>query len=598
MKQGMLSFVIVITLTFLFFTAINQIKLPYYETIHRLSTLKTLSFTLISEELDRNLTGLLLFLSILLSIITFTLKLNKEQVKKFWIPTAFGLASLLFFASNHLILSLLSFSIFALTYHKLKNQLWNLLNNCLLFLIIVEALSAIRWTTYPIFYSPMYSDITWTFSKLDSFLFYSFNTTLGSFAILLFIFSFPLSILPFIRVKIQGKKLLITIHKTRENNDLKISINEKLALASSFLILLYLSYYAYLPSLNPEGKPVSVDLVFYKEYLEKFKALGFNQNGFTYLLQDTGGGRATIVLLTYIVNIFLQDTAEAIKFSYFLASYLLVLSTYISLKTTTKNKKLATTSVYFSTFSIQTVVGLYAGYLANWIAISLLLLSLTCFSMAFKEKKYIIPSILFSALALFSHPWSWTITILAVLLLLPLNHLLAKLKLRKTYNKQEALLILGFFLANLVLDTAKQNLLNSLGGAHADYTITVTTFSPTNIFTIERNLHYLTQILVGGYTTNILIFLASTIGATQLLKYEDPFFDTLYLILPIAATPFIFVDATTQSRLIYFLPTNIYTTLGTHKILTKLEEKTQNKAFLLAILHQLNYTLRSTANLV
>jgi len=184
----------------------------------------------------------------------------------------------------------------------------------------------------------------------------------------------------------------------------------------------------------------------------------------------------------------------------------------LSLKALTKNKALATISVYFSTFSIQTVVGLYAGYLANWIAISLLLLTLASFSLAFKERKYFFVSILFSTLALFSHPWSWTIVILAVLLLFPLNFFLSKLNLRRPYNKEESLLIGSFFLVNLILDALKQYFLNSLSGAYADYSITKSTFLISNIFILDRNLNFLTQIFVGGYTTNVLVFLISVLG--------------------------------------------------------------------------------------
>jgi len=228
----------------------------------------------------------------------------------------------------------------------------------------------------------------------------------------------------------------------------------------------------------------------------------------------------------------------------------------------------------------------------------LLLLSLASFSLAFKERKYFFVSILFSALALFSHPWSWTIVILAVLLLFPLNFFLSKLNLRRPYSKEESLLVGSFFLVNLILDALKQYFLNSLGGAYADYSITKSAFLVSNIFILNRNLNFLTQVFVGGYTTNVLVFLISVLGVAQLLKYEDSFFDALFLTLPIVAAPFIFVDATTQSRLIYFLPLNIYSTLGFYELLKKLGEKSSGKAFVLVLLLLLNYSFRSVANLV
>jgi hypothetical protein len=98
-------------------------------------------------------------------------------------------------------------------------------------------------------------------------------------------------------------------------------------------------------------------------------------------------------------------------------------------------------------------------------------------------------------------------------------------------------------------------------------------FLISNIFILDRNLNFLTQVLVGGYTINVLVFLLSVLGVAQLLKYEDSFFDVLFLILPIVATPFIFLDAKTQSKQIYFLPLNIYSTLGFYELLKNRTKK-------------------------
>ncbi|MGQ9691568.1 MAG: hypothetical protein ACUVQY_10005 [Thermoproteota archaeon] len=478
------------------------------------------------------------------------------------------------------------------------------LNVSLYLFIALEVLSLLRWATHPLFRSEVYSDMTWFFSRFDSFLFYSFNSIFGNILILAFVFSFLAFIFPFIsRVKVGNGRIGIEISKFGKSIDanqfnLKLP-DEKILLLSSFLILLYLSYLPYFPFLNPSNKSVSVDIVFYADYLDKFKQLGLSGEGFDYLL-GSRGERATAIFLTYLVSMVFSSSTEAVKASIFISSYLIALATYLSLKAATKKGSLAGLSAFLSVFSVQVMVGLYAGYLANMVAIPLLLLMMSCFSRAMKgEVNFFIPAVLLSTLALYSHPWSWAIYILAIFLL-PLNLVLSSIGLRKRYSRREAVMVLSFILINLALDLTKQMLLKSTGGVYAEYAITRNSLSISNIFLLNRNLDELRQILVGGYTSNVLIHALSIVGVIFLLAFNDVFFDGLFLILPIAAVPFIFVNEAIQSRLLFALPTNIYATLGLYEALKQFGKNgvKYGALMILILLWLANYGFRSAANLV
>jgi len=478
----------------------------------------------------------------------------------------------------------------------------------------VEALSLLRWITYPLLHSEIYSDASWFFSRFDSLLFYVFNSILGNTMILAFVFSFLAFILPFIkRVRAEGGRIRIELsgsERLADSNRVDLELpSGRILLLSSFLILLYLSYLPYSPSINPLNKPVSVDIVYYVNHLNALKQLGLSSEGINYLLGTKWvfkGDRPIVIFLTYLVSLALSlSSTDAVKVSLFIAFYLFILATYLSLKSVVGNDSLTKLSIFSSVFSIQVIVGFYAGYLANMVAISFLLLMTLFFSRAMKGGiRFFLLAIFFSTVALYSHPWSWAIFVLAIFLLIPLNFMLSLIGVRRRYSRKEVktvfFFVFFFILVNLALDFSKQLLFKSIGGIYADYALMIRSFSISNIFLLNRNLDELTQIYVGGYNRNILIYALSIVGVVSLLTFNNAFFDILFLILPVVATPFLFVSYNVQSRLLYVLPTNVYAAIGLYEVSRYLKKRMlpHRPIIILFLLSLANYGFRSVANLV
>jgi len=605
--RPILHFLMTISLVFSFCLAVNELRIVFYETIHRKSVLNTIEFRFFSAETDSVIN---LILMVFFACLFFFKPIRGKALKlKMLMPLIFTLVSCLLFLAGFRTFSLALLLSSHLTYLVLNRELKQFFEVFIQFLIVVEALSLLRWLTYPVFPTEIYSDPSWFLPRLESFMFFFFESTLGNLIILSFIFSFTVFILPYIsRIRIKDKGIRVELSRLEKLVDnsrvsppsLKLP-DGRILLIFAFLILLYLSYIPYFQSLNPRGRFVSVDLVFYTDYLDTLKSLGLGSEGLNYLL-GSKGERATAIFLTYLVSIFLSlSSAEAVKASLFIASYLLVLATYFSLKSASGNNSLAGFSVFFSIFSIQTVVGLYAGYLANMVAIPLLLLMTLCFFHAIEgETECLIFAILFSTVALYSHPWSWMIFVLAILLLLPLNLMLSTLGVRRRYSGKEVRIIILFTLINLALDVSKQLLFKSAGGISAEYAVSRSSLSISNIFLLNRNMDFMRQVFVGGYTSNVLVYMLAAIGIVYLLAFNNPFFDSLFLLLPVTAVPFILSNPTAQSRLLYLLPTNIYATVGLYRVLKHLERRRMSqRAFATLVLLSLaNYGFRSVANLV
>jgi len=112
----------------------------------------------------------------------------------------------------------------------------------------------------------------------------------------------------------------------------------------------------------------------------------------------------------------------------------------------TENSLLSNISIYLTTFSIQTVVGLYAGYLGMWVSASFQLLALSFLVKAVEhgELKKLIPAISFSFLALLSHLWSWFIFALAAFVLLPIYFLISSLRFQRGPNARQSMILVIF----------------------------------------------------------------------------------------------------------------------------------------------------------
>ena len=498
------------------------------------------------------------------------------------------------------------------------------LSSTMIFFGALSSLSLIRWLLYPFITTPFYLDLSWAPSKIGKDLFYLLSAELGPLLVTALILSWALGVgcallrkIKSVDVSTKGLRLSVD---TKYNDDdpkglveglsggklLSYLFDARIAFAVSLVALLYLSYCCYLPSLNPLGKPVSFDIMYnYVPTLKTFESLGLSPlstKAMVWLFKK-GGERPFLILSLYYMNRLIGlGYVDTVKLSLFLAGVFLVISTYYVLKVNTGENLLPSASMYFTTFSIATVVGLYAGYLSMWISASFQLLSLAFLTKAVGDEKplALIPAIALSALAFLSHPWSWAIFALAVFGLLIANFLLSRLRIRKSYTTKQRIIIAAFVLVHLIPAVMAPLVIGVPSTIDLIYTaFKWGTGSILNLFQYSENIGYMLTSYVGGFTNNFLIFSLSIIGAISLLKYDRLLFSFLFCALVVVTPVFFLCDYRPETRILYFLPLQITSTLGSFEILKAARGMVGSTAGLSTVVLLLaNYGFRSVANLI
>jgi hypothetical protein len=459
-----------LTLLFTLLQAVNQLGLNYVETLHRVSVRTVMDATVLSTDVDYSTTLTLLASLCVLQLLTFP-RVSGDSRKGFsprYAPALLTmLASIVFLLGEaRMVFPLVLSSVLA---HAWRNpSLKGFVKFAVLFAVSLSLASLARWLTCPLLPTPFYSDFSWVPSKIDKTLFYFLNNALSPLLATMLILSWLLSlvytVLKRIRLVEIGKGGIRLVGRGRSFESpsilteglgggrlLRILLDWRVAFAISLASLVTLNYYAYSPQLNPAGKPASVDILYtYVPGLEKFESYGLTLSGFNYLFTSR---RPLVFLSLFLLKVLTGfNSVETVKLSLLLAGVLHVFSTFLALRLATGDRLLSTASVYFTTFSVATVVGLYAGYLGMWVSASFQLLSIAFLTRAVEAQsfKLIVPAALFSVLAYLAHPWSWLLFLLAVAALPIAVFFLKKVGASKGLTRRQLLIMAVFLLVQLV----------------------------------------------------------------------------------------------------------------------------------------------------
>ncbi|MEM2049806.1 MAG: hypothetical protein QXO76_04640 [Thermoproteota archaeon] len=608
-----------LALFFCFLQAVNQLGLTYLETLHRVTVNTVIDATVFSREADFFATLILLATLLLLQLPAVHAS-SRSDGFRIYAPVLLTMLSLIFFllGEARIVFILILFS--TLTHVKRYLSLWGFANTTVLLTIILSLASLARWLSYPFLTTPFYMDASWVPSKVDRAVFYFLNNTLAFWLVTMLILGWLLSLVStFLRrvrlVKTGRGRIGLLVQDVQEeglhrltqgvekSRLLKTLLDWRLALPLSIIVLLFLNYYNYFPSVNPEGKPVSVDILYtYVPRLERFESYGLTFAGVEYLF--TEWHRRPFVMLSLFLLKFLTgfSSVDTVKLSLFLAGVLHVASTFLAFRLVTGDRMLSTASVYFATFSVTTVVGLFAGYLGMWVSASFQLLSIAFLTRAVGDEcfRMVVPAVLFSALALLSHPWSWLLFSLAAFTLPVALFFLGRLGVCRRLGRRQFLIMAVFLLFQLVPEVLALVLFNppSLVKLVSD-ALKWGGFSFANLFLYETNVNRMLNIYVGGFSSNWLIYALSVVGAVSLLKYDNHFLTFILAALLVSTPVFFLCNHGPQTRIIYFLPLQAASTIGFFEALRLAKGRISPAACFSAIILMLaNYAFRSVANLI
>jgi len=378
-------------------------------------------------------------------------------------------------------------------------------------------------------------------------------------------------------------------------------------IASSFVAALFIGYYNYaVAGVNNPGFP-GVDVPHYIRWLKEM----LNKNPSDALVYASENDRFLYLVLQYLCFFVSGSSPEGfVTYSMpVVLTFLLTLSTFFLVKTG-RSLPYASTAMLVTIFSFQVTVGIYAGFFANWFALTFLYIFYGLLVRALKGKNkspfLLVLSGVSSVAVLYTHPWTWILLVIMILSAYLVTTLLLVYFRKKDIHDYlwEFKFLATLLIFNLVMFYVK-GLLNIGGGARIGGYINVKTFRPSlwNIFALRYFLDRTFNWYVGGFYAYTPIIILAILGVFSILDYEDCY-NRLLLNWMLISSAMAFVDFPWQARFLYLTPFNIYVALGILYSAEKLSRFSELKGqrhmatlifwifYALSLLLLINYTLR------
>ena len=480
----------------------------------------------------------------------------------------------------------------------------------LILIIGFEAVALLRWLSYPIFPSPIYGDWSWKVAELESQIFHSFG--LFSPMIMLLILTAFLYKPSLKNITSWGKRVRLWPatkadeyeYDSRHDNE---NIHEKSRiwkshnwiLASAFGLSVILVIFAHIPTISQDL--TAVDEHYYLDWLETLQKSDNLAIAFT---EVAGGSRPLSLLFIYgIQSLTGLPMVVVVRFLPLILGPMLITVVYYFVKVGTGRKNLASLSALFTVVSFHFMVGMYAGFFANWLALVTTYLSLLFLISAwknggketYKKNQYYYAAFLSTTLlTLFIHVYTWIYLMAAAILFIAISYA----KNRQQKQKVKIAVMLGIIIAaNVGVDIAR-TYWGGPSGLESDILIAQRLTGEEDFFSRWDNLRFTFNMFVGGHFTNAVMLFLALLWVLR-AKFNNTFDTVLLSSIFVGILPVLFGDHMMQTRILYNMPLQIPAAIMLYR-LTNFERRGSRLGSLLFIaimVHLLIYAFRSMANL-
>jgi len=514
------------------------------------------------------------------------------------------------FGTIALLMAGLGFSLFSILKGKSfsgnsKNMMVLVIVYGILLLLLIEAASLARWI-YNLF-SPsfVFADASWSIAfaevQISSILY-------PVLSIILIIFSF--SWIGELTVKGFSMKDKSLVSWPKENYiGLKIK-SFRLSLLIIFFSVVAISFIGYYHSaiagVFNQAFP-GTDVPYYIQHLNEMRNSGF----FDALALASKDDRFLYLVFQYscFPNLGLSPEFFVTYAMPVLLTFLLMISSFVFVRSGQSSFH-AVTAMLVTVFSFTVTVGVYAGFFANWFALSLVysFYGLLVTVLKGHRNPFLLLLVGFVSVAvLFTHPWTWIlliITLLASYLLMTFIFVWTRKNGVYSYT-WELKFILILLIINILMFYMRQFFVIGGGGGLIDgYTnVATSTFSLFNVFRLKYFLDQTFNWYVGGFYAYAPIMLLAILGVFSITNYKDRY-NRLLLMWIFICSPMVFMEFPLHTRFLYDMPLNIYATNGIlylGEMLFKFVDATEMRRlaplvfwtfYLLSILFLFNYTIR------
>jgi hypothetical protein len=395
------------------------------------------------------------------------------------------------------------------------------------------------------------------------------------------------------------------------------------------ILSIVVTTYPHLPGVNESGTGISVDEQAYVNWLAEFRELqseGIATSSYEMILAifDKGLGDRPLSILFLLVlgDITGFSDATIVRYlpamlapAFVVTCYCLVRYGYLThtkaTNSTWNKNTLAYTVPFAAAFCPQIVVGLYAGFLANWLALLTgflaMLFAIRISEMAGRldprgvgRKHLVITTLLFFTtltVTMLLHIYTWGFFVLALLLFAFYSYF----SIRKSgpSKKSEAIritiVLIAVIAASIIVDIVKSSYFSVTSGLVTDSFLAERSFGLENFNARWETIYFTLGSYVGGYLSHpgiMMLALFWVFRTSNFRGLERLMFSMLFVL----AIPMLFGTTLIQARLLYIVPLFIPAVLFIDSI-----RREKNNIFLFLIpailLSMVVYALRAMVNL-
>jgi hypothetical protein len=403
-----------------------------------------------------------------------------------------------------------------------------------------------------------------------AFMIYLLASSASTIMMFLLVFCVPLKLL--IR---EGEKALSKFRKgvvgsVTTTTPINLSLRTKTKIFYLFLVVslsVALAIIPHQPSLNKDNHYIGADTSDYISQLSGSKNSTniehFLQRPFTKNIQ--GDRPLSLVFLYTISKLLPLDVGHAIDYVPIVLGPSLAIVIYFLMREITSNEITPILASFLTAVSFQTLIGIYAGFYANWFALVIGYLSFVFLFRYLKKagNHNLVLYWVLLVLLLFAHVYTWS-----VLTLVAGIFLVIMLKLN-IYTKKRVILLLLISLSTVAIDFARSPSITSHTGIASDIRVAnVYGIGVQQFFGRWDNLDDSVHGFFGAMFGNFMILV---LGLYWLLRsdFRQPSTVLLMIFLSMAVIPVSVGDWVVQTRILYEIPFQIPTAIALSYILTR-----------------------------
>jgi hypothetical protein len=395
------------------------------------------------------------------------------------------------------------------------------------------------------------------------FIFILFSIT-SPYLIAMLVFCVPIKILmdEIVNFVTSARKKTISSLSRIDIQRYKMSSRRVYTFLSLIVILsIVLTNIPHIPTINSDNRQIGTDT---DEYV-KWEALLMNSNSTLQFLSNSfvliGGGDRPLSLMAFLG----MTVVSGEELSYvtdrmpMLLGPLLVFAIFFLSRELCGNDFISLLSSFLTAVSLQTMVGLFAGYYSNWFAVIIgyfsIVFLLKYLKRSGKSNLFIFSSLLIAQLL--SHAYTWTIFVLVM------GIFLGVAATQKYFRRRNTAILFVVILISVAIDLTRVELTGSTGAFESESSVTPSIAGFGQFGARWSNLTETVWTYYGGLMSNFIIYSLAVYWLVRANKKQS---SSIFIMtfLSIGILPLVFGGWVIQSRVLYDIPFQIPAAIGVY----------------------------------